>query len=102
MASRGRELIGEAVGPHLFGFKVTGYGDTKTTGEELISGLFTDQVRFAGQQGLIHFQQTISNHDPIDHDLIACANTNNITFDQFSRVDDSFLTLPDDRDLWAG
>ena len=102
MAGRRRELIGEAGGSHLFGFKIARSGDAETAGEKLIPGLLADQVRFAGQQRLVHFQHALANHHPIYDDLVAGADAHDIAFDQFSRSDDFFSPLPDYRDFRAG
>jgi hypothetical protein len=41
-AGRRRELIGEALSPNLFGFKIACSGYAETAGEELIPGPFAD------------------------------------------------------------
>ncbi len=81
--ARGRsQLIGEAGRAHLLGLHVSRSGDAEAAGKERITGLLPNQIRLARQQGLVHLQQPVTEHDAIDDDLVAGRDTQDVTLHQ--------------------
>jgi hypothetical protein len=100
IASGRRQLISKARSAHLFGLHVAGSGHTKAAGEERIARLLPSQIPFAGQQGLVHLKEPVTEHHTIHNDLVAGHDTQDITFHQFCRGNHLFTTVAHYRNRW--
>ncbi len=91
-AGAGGDLVGEAFGAHFFGLVIATAGDAITAGEDLGPGLFTNMIRFAGEQRFVSIHRS-GDDLAIHHDLVAGFDLEQIADHDLGGIDGLFLAV---------
>ena len=65
------ELVGETRQADLLGLVVAATGHAEAAREQRVAVVLDDQVRLAGEQGLVDLHAACAEHGAVDHDLVA-------------------------------
>jgi len=90
----GRELVGEALEADLLGLVVAAARHAEAAREQRIAGMLGHEVRFAGEQRLVHFHAALADHRAIDDHLVAGVQVEDVAEHHLGRVEVLHPALP--------
>src|SRR5262249_38941167 len=96
------QLVSKALGTDFLGLVEGTARYTEAAREQRITILLRHQIRFAGQERLVHLQAASADDAPVDHNLVASLNVYNVALDQFGGVDRLLLAVANHPHFGAG
>ncbi len=98
----GGQLHGEAVDAYFLGLVQGLAGHAEAAREHLVAGPLGDEVGLAGQKRFVDVHPPAADDLPVDDDLVAGVQHQDVTQNELGRVDGLFLAVADHRRFGPG